>query len=157
MTKTAVEGNTLVLPLEPFLIRINRHLVKLIPSRELFYNAADRQYYVRVINLNQHDHLTTQGPYYYHSMVGLARHINALTNTERQLFPIGTIKLKSRKGAVYDEARLSGHLKFDVLTPVLRDTLAALQAQGYTVTPPATATVTHEPDREIDPDTGEAR
>jgi hypothetical protein len=149
MTKASLDGNTLVLPLEPFLARINRRLHKLIPYRELFYDFGQRQYYVRIINATGSDHLSTQGPYYYHHMIGLARHIELFNGLERSAT---LVQLKSRKGQVYDEVRLPGHLKFDVLTPILKDALAILQAKGWTVASPRPSAIDDIPNEPVTAD-----
>lgn len=142
MTKHTIEGDTLVLPLEAFLVRINRHLKQLIPYRELFYDFKERNYFLRVVNLGQTNHLETQGPYYYKYMVALARHINALSLAEKSLCAVGSIRLRTRGGSDYQEVALPSHLKFDVITPVLNDAISALLTSGYTVIPPLTGTVT---------------
>jgi len=155
MTLSQIGGNTLTLKLEPFLARINRKLRTLTPYRELFYDKLKRDYYIRVVNLGQPDHLLSQGPYYYSHMIGLARHLNLFNQSERLCSPI---LLQSRSGTEYQEARLPGHLKFNVLTPVLKDAMEALRSAGYTITPPApvTAPVTPEPEllRAPDPQRG---
>jgi hypothetical protein len=168
MSPPTTDFQTLTLPLEIFLARINRRLHKLIPYRELFFDTTKRDYYIRVINHGNVDHLITQGPYYYRHMIGLARHLDIFTPSERLCSPI---LLKSRSGFVHQEAGLPGHLKFDVLTPVLHDALMALRGKGWTIEPPVaapqpapvgalTATVTApvpEPEEDIDVDlvTGE--
>ena len=156
-----LHGSVPTLPLEPFLLRLNRHLRKLMPYRELIYDRTAQDYFVRVTSTGP-DHLRRQGPYYYNHMIGLARHINALSMIERAM---PAITLKSRNGNLYEEHKLPGYLKFDVLTPVLYDAIQALRGKGWLVEAPepATATVTApevaDPDEtlgfDIDPETGE--
>ena len=131
MSTTENQGNTYELPLEAFLARINRHLKRLIPSRELFYDFGRRNYFIRVVNQGQPNHLETQGPYYYVQMVGLARMIGVVSRAERAM---PSITLKTRGGSVYQEQVLPSHLKFDVLTPVLYDAICQLRERGYDVT-----------------------
>ena len=138
------QGNTYELPLEAFLARINRHLKRLIPYRELFYDFGRRNYFIRVVNQGQPDHLETQGPYYYVQMVGLARMIGVLSRAERVM---PSITLKTRGGSVYQEHALSSHLKFDVLTPVLIDAITALRGKGWTVQAPLTVPVILDTDK----------
>ena len=57
MSTTENQGNTYELPLEAFLARINRHLKRLIPYRELFYDFGRRNYFIRVVNQGQPNHL----------------------------------------------------------------------------------------------------
>ena len=125
-----LHGDVPTLPLEPFLLRLNRHLRKLMPYRELIYDRTAKDYFVRIMSTGP-DHLRRQGPYYYNHMIGLARHINALSMIERAM---PAITLKSRNGNLYEEHKLSGHLKFDVLTPVLYDAICQLRERGYDVT-----------------------
>ena len=159
-----------VVAFEPLKAKIDRYLQKLIPTMHLLYVAGSKDYYVRILNPGQPDHLGMYGPYYYDHMVGLARMLNAVSQAERQL---PAIWLKVRGTAQpYAEQPLPRHLRFAVITPALRDALEQLRKDNSATATvpepePATATVTApevaDPAEEydetlgfdIDPETGE--
>ena len=133
MSKLCFFARTGMLQAEPLIARIDRYLNKLIPYRHILYDTTHRQYFVEVVS-DGPENLTRHGPYYYCYMVGLARHLNALTPTERAL---PAITIRSRNGLTHQEKPLPRHLKFAVLTPALQDMITQLQAGGWTVHAPA--------------------
>ena len=153
-----------VVAFEPLKAKIDRYLQKLIPTMHLLYVAGSKDYYVRILNPGQPDHLGKYGPYYYDHMVGLARMLNAVTQAERQL---PAIWLKVRGSAQpYAEQPLPRHLRFAVITPALRDSLeqlrkdSAIGAAAATAPAAVTSAVTEqaepiEEEIDIDMETGE--
>ncbi len=147
-----VDG-TYHLELSSLIQRINRYLRILHPRREIYYEPRPEQnYFVRVIELDDPEHGKVIGPYYFKYMVALGDMLNIWSIGERNLPKI----IHDRRGNVYAQEPLPDELKFETVTPVLRDALRALyhgdapttrqvvqalQARGYTVTPPAALSV----------------
>jgi hypothetical protein len=118
--------------------RIDRYMRKITPYRELWYNHHNNGFHAR--GVNDQAHINT-GPYYYRDFSGLARMLGLFT--DKNGFQLPLITCIDRKGNEYPEKPLPIALRFPVITPILSDAIRALEAKGYTVTPPI------EPDKPL--------
>src|SRR5579859_2145951 len=125
--------------------RINRALNRLIPYQELIYDRASGAFFVRTVSVGAPDHMRMRGPYLFKHFSGLARMLGCF---DKQLGydHLPTVNLLSDRGKLYPEQELPPELRFDVVTPALRNALNLLAEHGYTVSPPVTETVTLDPE-----------
>lgn len=109
------EDGTVLVSARNLILRLNRHLHRLMPARELVFSHHDRQYWLKIIG-KRDQHQALLGPIYYKYLVALGDHINLWTPHERKLQPLTVVDGKTRHTAVRP---LPVHLQFHVVTPLL--------------------------------------
>lgn len=114
--------------------RIDRTLRKLIPVRELYYDRSTGGFYVRIINANDPQHMSRQGPYYYRDLSGLARMLNMFHM--KNGLDIPSVTCIDRLGNEYPEKTLPASLRFNVLTLAHSDMIRQLENAGIKCTLP---------------------
>jgi hypothetical protein len=115
--------------------RIDRRLRKLVPYREFVYDHSTCGFYVRIPNHSDPGNPQLIGQYYYMHFSGLARMLG-LFDEMNGCYKLPSITCIDRQGKEYPETVLPLALRFPVITPILSDAIRALEAKGYTVTPP---------------------
>jgi len=134
-----IENGTFIIKLPALRLRIHRALSKLIPHRELYWNAAEANYYIRIIDPGAPDHLATTGPYYYKYLIGLADMLDLWSATDRLKTPKA---LRDALGRVPEQVPLPKELQFPVVSQTLQSLLLQLEKHVNAMPADATATVT---------------